>query len=300
MNRRLPPLNALRLFEAAARLASFKNAAEELAVTPSAVSHGIQTLEDWLGVALFLRTSRGLVLSDAGRDYYPRVAHALEVLAQGAREVRSQEGRNRLAVTAAPTFAKRWLAPRLPAFLQRHPEVHLTLDTLPQRRDLDGEAVDVAIRMGRGGWQGVHADRLFTEILVPVCTPAVRDDLAGSGGLEGATLISVTRAREEWSAWAHGAGRPVPQPGRSIALDSVEVALEAARAGAGVAMGRRPLIDAELAAGELVIAADPPVTSHTAYWLVASEMRSTDPLIAAFRQWLLEAATQPSTRSLSE
>ncbi|UEX77682.1 LysR substrate-binding domain-containing protein [Spiribacter halobius] len=294
MSRRLPPLNALRLFEAAARLESFKNAAEELAVTPSAVSHGIQSLEDWLGVPLFLRTSRGLVLSDAGREYYPRVAHSLEVLASGADGLRTRGGAKRLRVTVAPTFAKLWLFPRLSEFLDQHPGLDLVVDTQPQRRELDSEAVDVAVRMGRGGWQGVHAQQLFNEVLVPVGAPRVVDRARESGGLDGETLISVSRAREEWASWARGAGRPYPEARRHIEVDSVDLALQAARAGAGIAMGRRPLINGDLERGTLVIAAGPPVTGQTAYWVVVSDTRSSDEAVEAFRGWLLRTATASS------
>ncbi|UEX77934.1 LysR substrate-binding domain-containing protein [Spiribacter halobius] len=296
MSRRLPPLNALRLFEAAARLESFKNAAEELSVTPSAVSHGIQSLEDWLGVPLFLRTSRGLVLSDAGREYYPCVAHSLEVLAGGADELRTRGGAKRVRVTAAPTFAKLWLVPRLPGFLDSHPGLDLVLDTQPQRRELDSEAVDIAVRMGRGGWQGVYAQRLFSEVLVPVGTPEVVDRARMTGGLDGETLISVSRAREEWAAWAKGAGRPYPAARRHIEVDSVDLALQAARAGVGIAMGRRPLIDGDLDTGALVSAEVPPVTGQTAYWVVVSDTRSSDEAVEAFREWLLRAAGASSNR----
>src|SRR5579885_1397960 len=146
MRRRLPPLNSLRLFEAAARLLSFKNAAEELLLTPSAVSHGIQTLEDWLGVPLFVRTARGLVLSDSGRDYYPIVTQALDLLSQGSGRIMSRNGQGVLAVSAAPTFAARWLLPRLQRFRELHPEIRVIIDTSQERTELSEAGADLAIR----------------------------------------------------------------------------------------------------------------------------------------------------------
>jgi DNA-binding transcriptional LysR family regulator len=172
MHRRLPPLNSLRLFEASARFLSFKNAAEELLLTPSAVSHGIRSLEQWLGARLFIRTPRGLELTDAGARYYPVVKSALGMLANGTEQVSVRHDvQRRLAISAAPTFASRVLIPSLARFREQHPGVAVAIDTAHEHAELGDTGVNLAIRMGRGAWDGLVAERLLGETLVPVCAP---------------------------------------------------------------------------------------------------------------------------------
>lgn len=291
MRQRLPPLNTLRLFEASARLLSFKNAAEELALTPSAVSHGIQTLEGWLQRPLFVRTPRGLVLSDAGEAYYPVVREALALLAEGSERVRAPSEARRLTISVAPTFAARWLLPRLPRFRQRHPTIDVMIDTAHARVDLTRGNVDLAIRMGRGGWQGLFAQKLIDERLVPVCAPNLRERIRQLDDITQAPLIHLDSVREDWAAWASGAGRAAPDPAHGLRVDTLQMAFDAAVRGLGVVIGRRPLVDEEIARGELVEIGEPTVASATAYWLVGREERADDPLIQAFRRWLDEELT---------
>lgn len=298
MRQRFPPLNALRLFESAARLQSFKNAAEELSLTPSAVSHGVQVLENWLGLQLFTRTRRGLKLSEAGKYYYPVVQEAFTLLDQGTAQVGGHREGGRLAISVAPTLALRWLIPRLGRFREKHPDITLVIDTSRRRVELDSQSVDAAIRMGRGGWQGVQAEKLFTEVLIPVCSPefAQARELAPSQ-LNDVPLIHVTQTRDEWGAWAQGADCPPPDQTRGLLFDSVNLAFEAAVRGLGIAMGRRPLVDDDLATGRLVVAFDLPVTSATAYWFLISESRVDDRALVAFRSWLLsECSDADATR----
>ena len=286
MRARLPPLNSLRLFEASARLLSFKNAAEELLLTPSAVSHGIQSLEEWLGAALFLRTTKGLVLSEAGNAYFPIVQQALDLLANGSAKIASPASRGQLAISAAPTFAARWLLPRLHRFRELHPEIRAIIDTAHERTELSDVGVDLAIRMGRGNWQGMIADKLLTEDMIPVCSPAIHERVRGLSDIEQAPLIHVTSVSEDWAAWARQTGRPAPDPARGLQFDTIQMAFEAACQGLGVAMGRKPLVDSELASGKLVEVWDS-VRSTTSYWLVGAESTADDPRIVAFRGWIL-------------
>ena len=288
MRRRLPPLNSLRLFEASARLLSFKNAAEELLLTPSAVSHGIQALEEWLGVPLFLRTTRGLVLSEAGVDYLPIVAGALDALASGSARISSRSGSSVLAISAAPTFAARWLLPRLHQFRERHPEIRVVIDTSHERTELSDSGADVAIRLGRGNWQGVLADLVLRERLVPVCAPSLYGKVKELECIDEATLIHVVTTTVEWADWAKQAGREPPDAAKGLHFDTLHMAFEAACQGLGVALGRRPLVDPELADGRLVEVWGHPFPSPTAYWLVSSESNSTEPRIIAFRNWIRE------------
>ncbi len=291
MRQRLPPLNALRLFEAAARLLSFKNAAEELLLTPSAVSHGIQSLEQWLGTPLFLRSARGLQLTEAGQAYHPIVRDALAALAGGSARIAARHGAGgALSISAAPTFAARWLLPRLPDFRARHPEISVVLDTAQERSELSENGVDLAIRMGRGGWQGLQADLLLRETLQPLCAPVLLPQLAGGVDLGRLPLIHVARASEDWAYWAEAAGLPPPDPARGLRFDTIHMALEAACQGLGLVIGRLPLAQQELESGRLVPAGSPAVPSNVGYWLVAAEADADDPRIAAFRDWILEQA----------
>ncbi|MBA2742838.1 MAG: transcriptional regulator GcvA [Chthoniobacterales bacterium] len=292
MRPRLPPLNSLRLFEASARLLSFKNAAEELLLTPSAVSHGIQSLEEWLGAPLFLRTTKGLVLSEAGNIYIPVVRQALELLASGSAKIVNKHRLGQLSISVAPTFGARWLLPRLHKFRELHPDIHIVIDTSQERAELSDSGVDLAIRMGRGNWQGVIADKLIAEEMVPVCSPSIYDRVRDLIDIEQSPLIHVTRASEDWVVWANETGRPAPDPAKGLRFDTIHMAFQAACQGLGVVIGRKPLVDAELASGSLVEVWEN-VCSNTSYWLVGAESRADDPRILAFQSWILqEAAAQ--------
>ena len=293
MRARLPPLNSLRLFEASARLLSFKNAAEELLLTPSAVSHGIQSLEEWLGAPLFLRTTKGLVLSEAGNTYIPIVRQALDLLASGSAQIVNKHSLGQLSISAAPTFGARWLLPRLHKFRELHPDIHIVIDTSHERAELSDAGVDLAIRMGRGNWQGVIADKLVAEEMVPVCAPSIYDRVRALADIEQAPLIHVTRASEDWAVWATETGRAAPDPSKGLRFDTIHMAFQAACQGLGVAIGRKPLVNAELASGSLVEVWEG-VFSNTSYWLVGAESRADDPRIVAFRSWILQEVAIPA------
>lgn len=293
MRPRLPPLNSLRLFEASARLLSFKNAAEELLLTPSAVSHGIQSLEEWLGVPLFLRTTKGLVLSEAGNTYIPIVRQALDLLASGSAQIVNKHSLGQLSISAAPTFGARWLLPRLHKFRELHPDIHIVIDTSHERAELSDAGVDLAIRMGRGNWQGVIADRLMAEEMVPVCAPSIYDRVRDLADIEQAPLIHVTSTSEDWAVWATETGRVAPDPAKGLRFDTIHMAFQAACQGLGVAIGRKPLVNAELASGSLVEVWEA-VFSNTSYWLVGAESRADDPRIVAFRSWILQEVAVPA------
>ena len=286
MTYRLPPLNTMRLFEAAGRLNSFKLAAAELSVTPSAVSHGVQSLEDWLGLALFRRGNRSLDLTAAGTAYLPQVRQALELLVQASATLPGREDRGRLAISVAPSFGLHWLMPHLPRFQAQHPETEITVDTSHRQVDFPRDGVDLAIRMGRGDWPGLKAIRLAQERLVPVCAPALAAALRGPGDLATATLLHVVDASEDWQSWFELADL-ASQTGRgSLSFDTIHLALEAAARGLGVAIGRLPLAAADIAAGRLVPLFGPPRICATGYWLVAPPEAFRRPIVRAFRQWI--------------
>ncbi|TCT02902.1 transcriptional regulator GcvA [Aquabacter spiritensis] len=287
MTYRLPPLNALRLFEAAGRHLSFKQAADELHVTPSAVSHAIQGLEAWLGVELFRRGPRSLALTEAGEAYLPTVRSALAQLAAASARLPGRAPR-RLVVSVAPTFGLRWLIPRLARFQAGHPDIEITLDTSRRRVDLARDGIDAAIRMGRGDWPDVAQDLLVSETLVPVCAPSLAPQIAGPGDLAGAPLLHVVNVAEDWAAWAVGAGLTPDRLdlNRGQKFDNIHIALEVAARGGGIAVGRLPLMQDDIAAGRLVGVAGPPVPAVTGYWLVTERESRQRPEIAAFRTWL--------------
>jgi LysR family transcriptional regulator, glycine cleavage system transcriptional activator len=286
MRRRLPPLNSLRLFEASARFLSFKNAAEELLLTPSAVSHGIRSLEQWLGARLFIRTARGLALTDAGARYYPVVQAALGMLVNGTEQLSArQDGKCRLAISAAPTFASRVLVPSLARFRQQRPELDVVIDTAHEHAELGDGGVDLAIRMGRGSWDGLEAHRLLGETLVPVCAPE-HYRLFKDLDIEDVPLIHVTSVSEDWAHWCAATGRRAPDQARGLRFDTIYMAFEAAARGLGVAIGRRPLVDAELSSGALVALWEHEVKCATAYWLVARQNHAAETAVSAFRRWM--------------
>jgi DNA-binding transcriptional LysR family regulator len=291
---RLPPLPALRIFEAAGRTGNFRLAAEELGLTPSAVSHSILALEEWLGVDLFERGSRGVSLTAAGRDYLSTVAAALGAISDGTRRLAHPQARDRITVSVAPTFASRWLLPRLARFFSTHPDVELTVDGAHRQVRFPLDGVDMAIRMGRDAPSSLDATRLFGEILMPVCAPGFLTAHARGGALDFSRvpLIHVLSVTEDWDAWREGAGLPAAEPRGALHVDTVHLASDAAVAGLGVAIGRRPLIDEDIRLGRLVPAADTAVEASTAYWLVMEERTRERGELRALADWIVaEAAT---------
>jgi LysR family transcriptional regulator, glycine cleavage system transcriptional activator len=293
---RLPPLNALRFFEAAARLKSFKGAAAELNVTPSAVSHGIVALEESLGVDLFVREPRGLSLTPEGELYLPYVAEAFSLIAVGTQRLPDRRANRTIALSCAPTLAARWLLPRLPAFRSGWPQISVAVETSQRQVAFPVDGFDFAIRRSLGPVAGAPWDRLFGERLVPVCSPAYLATLQGDDGVTDwrrATLIHVNSASEDWAYWLDEADADrfegVETEG-GLRLDTIHLAFDAAAMGLGVAMGRRPFVDADLAAGTLVQAAPASVASRSAYWLVSGPGADARADLQAFRLWLLDEA----------
>lgn len=286
---RLPPMSGLRLFEAAARHLSFKRAAEELNITPSAVSHGVHGLEDSLGAELFHRGVRGLVLTPAGVAYAEAVTQALTIMALATERVPGRRPTGTLSVSSAPTFANRWLLPRLGRFRRAHPDIRVSLDTSHRLVEFPLDGKDLAIRLAPRESADKAWTHLVQERLFPVCAPAL---LAAAGAAAGglfsrAPLIRVTAISEDWDDWFAAAG--VPQPGGegSLHVDTVQMAFEAAAQGLGIALGRSPLVDDDLAQGRLVQAAGPSVASKLGYWLVGADGSFDRPETKAFRRWLM-------------
>lgn len=277
-------LNHLHAFAAAARHLSFTRAAEELCVTQAAVSHQIKALEAQLGRPLFLRTSRGLQLSDEGQRIAPLVQQAFAQLDAALALLDDAAPRERLTLAVVGTYAQGWLLERLPAFEARHPHIELRVQTHNNKLDLATETVDAAIRFGDGAWRSVEAVALQAAPLSPLCTPALAATLQRPADLQRCTLLRSYRT-DEWPAWARAAGVPGLHA-RGPQFDSSVLMVQAAQAGAGVALAPPAMFERELAAGRLARPFAAEVDAGR-YWLTRSLGREPPPALATFRDWLL-------------
>ncbi|WP_410826009.1 transcriptional regulator GcvA [Methylobacterium sp. sgz302003] len=292
MLRRLPPLNALKAFEAAGRHVSFTRAAAELRVTHGAVSRHIQALEAWLGIPLFERHNRRVILTEAGSLYLAEIGAALDRIALATtRQV--ERGRPRLLrVNALATFTLRWLIPRLSAFQLAHPaiEVRLTTSNVPLSRL--AEAFDVAIRGGPDARPGHVGQPFLSERRIPVCSPALlqRLPLEEPGELRNHTLLHAATLPQVWPQWLRAAGVPDLVPQASVTLEHFYLTLQAALDGLGVAMGPERLIADDVAVGRLTLPFAEPALPARSYYTYVPEPRMEDPSVRAFCAWLVEAA----------
>jgi LysR family glycine cleavage system transcriptional activator len=294
MSRRLPPLTALRAFEAAARHGSFARAADELAVTQAAISHQVRELEDWLGVPLFTRLHRGVRLSDAGERYLQSLTSAFDEMAQATSAVLEDSASSTLTVSAEPSFAARWLLPRLASFRERHPDIELDLDPSSDLVDFRSEAVDVAVRYGPGDWPEVETQRLIDIVAFPVCSPALMKGehrLREPRDLRHHALLHDDTT-DGWREWLALAGLSEVDGTRGYRFRDSVLTLDAAAAGQGVALGDNLLCAADLAAGRLVRPFADPVAPCHAYWLVAPAAHRERPGVAAFWDWLAQEMRQ--------
>jgi LysR family glycine cleavage system transcriptional activator len=297
MSRRLPPLNALRAFETAARTGGFAAAAREMAVTPAAISQHVASLEAQLGVALFRRLPRGLALTDAGRAYLPGLEEGFATLAAATGALRGRPRAGRLVVSALPSFAANWLLRRLPAFAKLYPEIDVVLRTETRLVDFARDAVDVAIRYTKTPPAALRADKLSGETIFVCAAPALAHGKLGikrPGDLRHATLlhdpsIGGSEIRLGWEPWLDLLGLPASLALRGPGFSDSGMLYAAARLGHGVAIGRSvPLAD-DLAAGRLVKLFDLELPSSYSYWVVAPKAGQEDPRVAAFRAWILAA-----------
>ncbi len=289
---RLPPLSSLRVFEAAARHNSFRKAADELNLTASAVSHGIQTLESWLGVELFHREARRLRLTGAGEIYAPLVNQALTVLAKATDQLPGRKATGTLAVSSAPTFANKILLPRLERFAGRFPDIRVTIDTSQRLVDLTLDEFDIAIRFTPEKKPASNWTLLGMETLMPVCSPGLKKQFGTSSDevlLAHAPLIHVTVVSTDWSYWFRETGMEIPSSiNGGLRVDTIQMALDAAKRGLGVVLGRRPLVDDDIESGLLVPLATRAIPSGSGYWLVTAQGDFQKPEVKLFRRWLLD------------
>ena len=300
MPRRLPPLNSLRAFEAAARHLSFVKAAGELNVTPAAVSHQVKTLEEQLGIPLFRRFPRGLALTDEGRAYLPGLTQGLDCLAQATERLSSRGLAGTITVSVMPSFSLRWLVPRLAEFRSRFPEIDVVILSEPESVDFSRTEVDMGIRYGLGRYPGLRTDLLMREDLFPVCSPALingpRPVRQFSDLRHHVLLHDFDHGRGDdwigWRPWLAEAGLTDIEPDHGLFFSDTAQILTAAADGHGVAIGRSALLDDDLRTGRLVRPFSVSRRGTFAYYVVSPEALSERPRIVAFRDWLLEVAAR--------
>ena len=296
MPRRLPPLNALKAFEAAARSESFTRAAEELHVTQGAVSHQVKALEATLGLKLFNRDHQRLTLTESGREYLAVVRDALDRIALGTERLVQRQTSGVLTVSTAPDFAAKWLVCRLGRLAERHPEIDLRVSASVHHVDFVREDVDVAVRHGDGKWPGLDAVRLCSERLFPVCSPRL---VAGRKRITAADLLKFPLLRlgdwTTWTRWFEAAGLSDVEP-RGAIIDRASLLIDAAVDGQGVALARTALAAWDLIHGRLIRPVDISLRMANTYWIVCPKAAADLPKVATFRDWLLAEAARDARR----
>lgn len=295
--RRLPPLNSLRAFEAAARHMSFTRAAEELHVTPAAISQQIRGLEDWLGTPLFRRLTRALRLTEAAQAVLPQLTETFDQLADITARLQADVDAPVLVVSAAPTFATKWLVPRLSHFNDEHPDINIRIDaSLGVVGDFDRDGVHVAVRLGGGDYPGMRVDKLVDEDVAPACAPGLvaKDHphpLKTPDDLRHHRLIHVDWGPvlnpPTWGDWMAAAGVKDIDTGPGPVFSVEDLAISAAIAGQGVVLVSTLAAQDDLASGRLVRPFDIVIPSNSAFWVVSPERAADRPKVAAFRDWII-------------
>ncbi|MBU6456245.1 MAG: transcriptional regulator GcvA [Bradyrhizobium sp.] len=295
MASRLPSLNGLRAFEAAARHLSFTNAATELNVTQTAISHQIRRLEEELGIRLFVRQNRALALTPQARDYLPGVRAAFNDLRLATDRLLRKDDDHVLTISTLASLAAKWLLPRMSTFQEAHPGIDVRITTSTALVDFKSGDVDAAIRYGRGHWPGLRADWLTADQLFPVCGPALltgKRPLKSPEDLAHHTLLHTSGVYDDdWRLWLTAAELPANisrQPG--LTFDLILMTVQAAIDGIGVAMGRTSYVEADIAKGRLVVPFQIALPADAGFYLVSPVERADPPKLAAFRQWLRASA----------
>ena len=297
--RRLPPLNALRAFETAARHMNFSRAADELSVTPGAVSQQIQNLEEYVGAPLFKRTPKGLLLTDAAQTALPALREAFDRLGEAASLLTAAVDGRRVTVSAAPSFAAKWLVPRLGRFEAAHPEVDVWLSAGMELVDFASGEVDVAIRYGSGRYPGLEVQRLMSETVIPVASPELLaerplespEDLAHHVLLHDGSP-DADESCPDWQMWLTARGIRGVDGARGPRFNQSSLVIEAAMNGRGVALAKRALAQADIDAGRLVAPLQIATAVDFAYYVVHPKAKGRLSQVKAFVKWLGEEASQ--------
>ena len=302
MNDRLPPLNALRTFESVARHLSFKKAAEELFVTPAAVSHQVKSLEQHLGVALFVRYNRSIALTDQGRMLYLGVHEGLEQLRLAVDRVKPLQQDNTLVIGSGPSFAAKWLSPKLYRFFSLHPDIDARVSANLAFSEFGPGGIDVAIRFGQGNHPGLYSQRLAMERLVPVCAPQLQ--LSTPADLRNQVLIhdeslTIFPDPSDWSDWLQLVGVEGVDAEKGPRFNHADHGIDAAIEGAGVVLARKLLAANDLRSGRLIKPFDTELETNLGFYFVCPQGDEKKPKIRAFYQWLTDEFSE-FNRTLDE
>ena len=298
---RLPPLNALRAFEAAARRLSFTQAADELNVTPGAVSQQIRQLEEYAGTPLFKRTGRSVLLTDAAQASLPLVRDAFERIAEAGRVMQAPARKGRVMVASAPSFAAKWLAPRLDLFHRKHDGVEAWISADMGLTDFTTADADFAIRYGRGHYDGLRSEKLLDETILPVCSPKLLegiDAIQKPEDLAHHTLLHDESPENDpscpdWQSWLKARGVKGVDGTKGPRFNQAILVTEAAAAGRGIALAKRAIAANDLASGRLVAPfADGSTLIDFGYWMVWPKGRHLSPDVRAFQKWLKQEASR--------
>jgi len=296
MMSRLPSLNGLRAFEAAARHLSFTNAAAELNVTQTAISHQIRRLEEELGIPLFVRQNRSLVLTPAAQDYLPGIRAAFQDLRQATDRLLRKDDDRVLTVSTLASFAAKWLLPRLASFQETHPEIDVRITTSMELVDFRKDNVDAAIRYGRGHWPGLRAIWLMADELFPVCSPALlkgEHPLRQPKDLAYHVLLHTSGVHDDWRLWLTAAGLPIKTTAlHGLTFDMLFMTIQAAIDGLGIAIGRTSYVQGDIEKGRLVVPFDIAMPADAGFYLVSPNEIAPTPKLTAFEEWLTTAAKQ--------
>ncbi|MEE9446583.1 MAG: transcriptional regulator GcvA [Arenicellales bacterium] len=292
----LPPLNALRAFEAAARHLSFTKAAEELNVTPGAISQQIKVLESYLGLALFKRKNRMILLTEQAQVCLPYLSQGLNNFSEGMRAIEQFNQTKPLTITVAEAFASRWLMPRLRNFQALHPDIDVRIDASKKLIDLNNSDVDAGIRFGSGNYTGLVTDFLLPLEVYPVCSPSLLNNkppIKTAADLQHFTLIHgdyyyFGASQPDWAMWFKTLGINDIDSNRGLRYESAELVVKAAVEGQGIALTGSVIVENDLKAGRLIRPLDHTIPLDFAFYFVCTEAKAQQKNVAAFRQWLLE------------
>ncbi|OEZ61338.1 transcriptional regulator GcvA [Duganella sp. HH105] len=286
-SRRLPNFSALRAFEAAARHENFSRAAEELHLTHGAISHQVRALEQELGRELFVRNGRQVKITSDALKFAQFLGKSFADIAAAADAMRAASVNRRLTISSIPSFAARWLAPRLGRFIDRYPDIEVVLQSSGQLQDLARDGIDVGIRFGRGNYPGLVVQRLMGDVYYPVVSPHYR------GGQRPATpqdlrQHTLLRSVEPWSPWLHAAGVDMAEPSGGLMFEDLSMLIRCAADGNGVALVRHVVAMQEIASGQLLRLFDTATPCPDEYFFVSPPGAAGKPQVQAFRDWLLE------------
>ncbi|MCH8617710.1 transcriptional regulator GcvA [Undibacterium sp. TS12] len=296
--RRLPNLAALRAFEAAARHQNFSRAAEEIHLTHGAISHQVRALEEELGVALFIRHGKRITITADGEQFAAKIRQALQELSDAADMLKSRNQQKRLGITALPSFAARWLSPRLGRFIEHYPDLEVSLQSSSHLTDYNRESIDIGIRFGLGNYPGMVSELLMGDYYYPVASPNFHDGHLPQTPAELASMQLLRCDGEPWEPWFRAAGLDNEEPGSGLIFQDSSMLARAAVDGQGIALGRHIIVQPDIKAGLLKRLFDIDIPCEVAYYLVYPPEALLRPQVKAFREWLLEEIAEERKQML--